>query len=135
MSKQGAASAQEQGGGDDPDPGVHRTKGIGGRTRFGRTLRRRLGGWAFHQLGFYIGYKAERAGVPVVEVNPRSTSRECPECGHIDKRNRRTQAVFQCRGCGHTGHADCVAAENIRRRGERQLARSCGKRSELALAA
>jgi len=77
---------------------------------------------------------AERAGVPVVEVDPRNTSRECPECGHIDKRNRRTQAAFRCRGCGHTGHADCVAAENIRRRGERQLARNCEKRGELRLA-
>ncbi len=107
-------------------------KGIGGRTRFNRTMRRRLGGWAFHQLGNYIQYKAERAGVPVVEVDPRNTSRECPKCGHTEKANRKTQAVFKCRGCGHTGHADCVAAENIRRRGERQLARSCEKGGELA---
>ncbi len=71
-------------------------KGIGGRTRFKRTMRRRLGGWAFHQLGLYVKYKTERAGVPVVEVDPRNTSRECPRCGHAERANRRTQAVFQC---------------------------------------
>lgn len=114
---------------------LERLKGIAGRRRLNRTLRRRLGGWAFHQLGVFVGYKAQRAGVAVVEVDPRNTSRECPQCGHIDKKNRRTQAKFRCTRCGHRGHADCVAAENIRRRGERQLARSCGKGGELALAA
>jgi hypothetical protein len=61
-------------------------------------MRRRLGGWAFHQLGTHIQYKAERAGVPVVEVDPRNASRECPECGHTERGNRRTQAAFRCRG-------------------------------------
>jgi putative transposase len=109
--------------------------GIGRRTRFNRSMRRRLGGWAFFQLGVFVGYKAERAGVPVVEIDPRNTSRECPECGHIDKKNRRTQAKFKCMKCGLTGFADCVAAENIRRRGESQLARSRGKGREHLLAA
>lgn len=121
--------------GTDRAIALENLKGIRRRTRFNRTMRRRLGGWAFHQLGSYIQYKAERAGVPVVEVNPRNTSRECPECGHTEKANRRSQAVFRCRGCGHAGHADCVAAENIRRRGESQLARSCEKGRELPLAA
>lgn len=109
--------------------------GIGRRTRFNRSMRRRLGGWAFFQLGVFVGYKAERAGVPVVEIDPRNTSRACPQCGHIDRKNRRTQAKFKCTRCGHTGHADCVAAENIRRRGESQLARSRGKGREHLLAA
>jgi IS605 OrfB family transposase len=121
--------------GTDRAIALENLKGIGGRTRFHRTLRRRLGGWAFHQLGLYVKYKAERAGVPVVEVDPRNTSRECPRCGHAERANRHSQAVFRCRGCGHTGHADCVAAENIRRRGERQLARSREKGRELTLAA
>jgi len=108
--------------------------GIGRRTRFNRSMRRRLGGWAFFQLGVFVGYKAERAGVPIVEIDPRNTSRVCPECGHIDKKNRRTQAKFKCTKCGHTGLADCVAAENIRRRGESQLARSRGKGREHLLA-
>ena len=114
---------------------LERLKGIGCRRRFNRTLRRRLGGRVFHQLGLFVAYKAERAGVAVVEVDPRNTSRECPECGRVDKGNRRTQASFRCRECGHAGHADCVAAESIRRRGESQLARSRGKGPELALAA
>lgn len=112
-------------------------KGIGGRTRFKRTMRRRLGGWAFHQLGLYVKYKTERAGVPVVEVDPRNTSRECPRCGLRRAREPADPGgvPMQCRECGHTGHADCVAAQNIRRRGESQLARSREKDRELALAA
>ncbi len=78
---------------------------------------------------------AERAGVPVVEVDPRNNSRECPECGHIDSEIAAPRRPSDAGGCGHTGHADCVAAENIRRRGERQLARNCEKRGELRLAA
>ena len=49
----------------------------------------------------------------VEKVNPRNTSRECHECGHIAKSNRESQAVFQCGRCGHTAHADVNAAKNI----------------------
>ena len=101
-------------------------KGISRRTPFNRTMRRRLGGWAFHQLESFTRYKAQIAGVPFITVDPRNTSRECPKCGHVDKKNRPTQSAFKCMKCSYSGNADCVAAVNIRRRGESQLARSCG---------
>jgi len=31
----------------------------------------------------------------------------------IDRRNRQSQSVFLCRGCGHHGDADVIASENI----------------------
>ncbi|MFD1049570.1 zinc ribbon domain-containing protein [Kibdelosporangium lantanae] len=40
--------------------------------------------------------KAQRAGVVLVQVDPAYTSQTCHACGHVDKRNRRSQAVFHC---------------------------------------
>ncbi|MHB1530366.1 MAG: zinc ribbon domain-containing protein, partial [Acidiferrobacteraceae bacterium] len=44
-------------------------------------------------------------------------SRTCAECGHIDKRNRKTQSEFLCVACGHSSNADDNAARNISGRG------------------
>ena len=73
--------------------------------------------WSFGQLRAFLAYKAQRAGVPVVFVDPRNTSRTCSKCGFVDKRNRRSQADFSCMRCGHTVHADTNAARNLATRG------------------
>lgn len=83
-------------------------------TARGGDARNRLSGWAFAQLGTFIGYKARLAGVPVVFVDPRNTSRTCAECGHCEKSNRKSQVEFLCKACGHQDHADRNAARNIR---------------------
>jgi IS605 OrfB family transposase len=75
--------------------------------------RNRLSGWAFFQLRSFIEYKARLAGVPVIAIDPRHTSRTCPECGHCEKANRKSQSEFECRACGHRSHADLVGARNI----------------------
>uniref|UniRef100_A0AAU1U0S2 Transposase n=1 Tax=Streptomyces sp. NBC_00119 TaxID=2975659 RepID=A0AAU1U0S2_9ACTN len=61
--------------------------------------------------------KAESAGREVMAVNPRNTSRTCPECGHIAKGNRPSQEKFECLSCGHRAHADVVGATNVLRAG------------------
>ncbi|MCX5380786.1 transposase [Streptomyces sp. NBC_00091] len=61
--------------------------------------------------------KAESAGREVIAVDPRNTSRTCPECGHVAKENRPTQEKFHCVACGHTAHADTVGALNVLRAG------------------
>jgi putative transposase len=76
--------------------------------------RNRLGGWSFHQLRSFIEYKARLAGVTVMAVDPRNTSRTCAECGHCDKANRKSQSAFSCRSCGHQANADANAARNLR---------------------
>ncbi|MGA5137654.1 RNA-guided endonuclease InsQ/TnpB family protein [Streptomyces azureus] len=72
--------------------------------------------WSFAQLGQFITYKARKAGVPVVHVDPAYTSRTCAECGHIDAANRVSQAWFACRSCGFVDHADRNSSRNIRAR-------------------
>lgn len=78
-----------------------------------RQQRARHANWSFYQLRQYIGYKAERAGMPVVLVDPRNTSRTCPACGYVDKANRLSQSLFSCVSCGFSAPADTVAAVNI----------------------
>jgi IS605 OrfB family transposase len=79
-----------------------------------RSQRSRLHSWAFAQLRAFVAYKARRAGVPLVTVDPRYTSQTCSCCGAIDKRNRPNQATFSCISCGHSEAADLNAARNIR---------------------
>ena len=90
--------------------------GIRDRITVTKAQRSDLHSWAFHQLREFVGYKAALAGVPVALVDPRNTSRECHDCGHVDKRNRRSRDEFRCVGCGHAGPADHNAARNMARR-------------------
>jgi IS605 OrfB family transposase len=94
-------------------------KGILDRVTAKRSQRARLRNWSFNDLRVKIAYKAERAGVPILCVDPRYTSIGCSDCGLIDKRNRPDQATFSCIECGHTELADFNAAKNIRVRAAR----------------
>ena len=77
-------------------------------------------GWA--QFVSILRAKAEEAGRVVIGVDPRHTSDRCEACGHTATENRASQAVFSCRGCGHTTDADEHAARNILRAGLARLA-------------
>ncbi|WP_405853220.1 transposase [Streptomyces sp. NBC_00090] len=91
--------------------------GIRERVRLRKPQRVTLHSWSFRQLGTFIAYKAQRAGVPVVYVDPAYTSRECSRCHHVDRRNRPSQAVFVCQACGFVEHADLNSSHNIAARG------------------
>ena len=73
--------------------------------------------WAFAQLRAFIAYKCEAAGVGLLIIGPRNTSRTCLACGHCAKENRRSQSEFLCKQCGFQANADIVGASNIRRKG------------------
>jgi transposase len=90
--------------------------GIRERITVRRVQRRRQHSSVFSQLRQFIVHKAARAAILVAWVDPRNTSRTCPRCGLIDKRNRPTQAAVRCVGCGFAGLADTIAAGNIARR-------------------
>ncbi|MET8048006.1 transposase [Streptosporangium sp. NPDC005286] len=97
-------------------------EGIRERVTVRKAQRADLHSWGFHQLRTFVTYKAALAGVVVRLVDPRNTSRTCPGCGHIDKRNRPTRDEFRCVSCGLAGPADYFAAINIGRRAVRHAA-------------
>jgi putative transposase len=85
-------------------------------------------GWGMFRT--MLEYKMERRGHILVAVPAMNTSRKCPKpgCGCVSKDNRKTQAKFKCVACGYEGHADHVAAINVREAGHASLA--CQARGE-----
>lgn len=59
-----------------------------------------------------LAQKAESAARVLIPVDPRNTSRTCPQCGHVDGENRDGEKS-QCISCGHRDHADRVGAWNV----------------------
>lgn len=80
-------------------------------------LNRSINDAGWRQFITYLTNKAESAGRSVVLVNPAYTSQYCRECGHTSPDNRKG-VRFNCVECGFTGHADVLAAMNIRDRGQ-----------------
>lgn len=113
ISKQIVAEAKRTGRGI----AVEELTGIRARVRHRKPQRATFHSWAFRQLGDFLGYKAEAAGVVVAQVDPAYTSQTCSACGVIDKKSRVTQADYACRHCGVSLNADTNAAINIARRG------------------
>jgi putative transposase len=94
--------------------GLEDLKGIRDRiTARSGDARNRLSDWSFHQLYGFLLYKAQDAGIPIVQVDPRNTSRTCSVCGHCEKANRKSQEEFLCKHCGFSANADWNAARNI----------------------
>ena len=74
---------------------------------------RRLQHWTYFDLQTKIGNKAKEHGIKVIKVDPRYTSQRCSKCGHIDPKNRPSQARFCCTACGFSANADLNASLNI----------------------
>ena len=97
---------------------IENLKGIGQRTRFRKSQRAKMSGWSYDQLRQFLAYKGKLAGVSVILIDPRNTSRRCNACGHCEKANRKNQSEFVCKSCGHIENADLNAARNIRDHGD-----------------
>jgi putative transposase len=95
---------------------VEELTGLRDRSTVRSADRAEHSGWGFHQLRFFLEYKCAVAGVPFLAVDARNTSRTCPACGCVDKRNRPSQAEFRCIQCALEGHADLFAAQEVARR-------------------
>lgn len=70
-------------------------------------------GWSI--FADQLEYKLEAAGGRLIYVPAAYTSQTCADCGVVDARSRKSQAVFECVACGHADHADTNAARNILR--------------------
>ncbi len=84
----------------------------GGHTR-SRQNNRRLSSWPRGELHRQIEYKALAAGVPVVKIDPKYTSKTCPKCMTRKKRRERVGEVFECRKCGWRMDRQHNAGANI----------------------
>ncbi|WP_341739216.1 transposase [Microcoleus sp. CAWBG640] len=80
-------------------------------------LNRAISDASWGDLGLKIEYLAAKQGKIVIKVNPKHSSQECRNCGHIDKSNRDGEK-FICVECGYHEHADIGAAKTI---GDRAL--------------
>ncbi|GAA2927053.1 hypothetical protein GCM10020221_23720 [Streptomyces thioluteus] len=98
---------------DPGTPGAFLPNGAAAKAGLNRSIAD--AGWGVFLMILHA--KAESAGREVIAVDPRNTSRECPECGHVVKENRPTQEKFHCVSCGHRAHADVVGATNVLRAG------------------
>lgn len=83
------------------------------RSRFGKSILDAAWGILFGQLRS----KAEDAGSQLIEVDPRGTSQECPNCGRVQAK-RLSERWHTC-GCGLSCQRDHAAAQVI-------LARAAG---------
>ncbi|MBF2020951.1 MAG: IS200/IS605 family element transposase accessory protein TnpB [Hydrococcus sp. C42_A2020_068] len=86
--------------------------GIRQRAIVRKSQLREHNSWAFYQLRLFTEYKAAVAGIPIVLVDPRYTSKTCNCCKVIGNRDDK---VFRCLNlnCGWTGDADHNGALNI----------------------
>lgn len=80
-----------------------------------RGLNRAINDAAWGGLSDKIGWLGQKAGKPMLPVNPVYTSQECSACGHISKANREGEK-FLCEVCGHLDHADTQASRTINKR-------------------
>ena len=92
---------------------MEKLNGIRNRVRHRKSYKATFHNWAFYRLQQMIEYKCLEKGIPVVYIEPSYTSQKCPRCGTIDKRNRRSQALFRCINCGFQHNSDRVASVNL----------------------
>ncbi len=98
----------------------------------GRNVRAKSGlnraisdvGWG--EIRRQLDYKSNWCGGILIEVDPRNTSRTCRKCAYMSADNRTTQALFACRLCGHSEHADTHASKNILARASQTPAETAG---------
>ena len=88
-----------------------------------RNLNRTILSQGWYEFARQMEYKMAWAGGIFLKVPAYYTSLTCPvpTCQNIDKKNRKTQALFKCVACGYENNADLVAAINIEARGHRVL--------------
>ncbi|MFF0623407.1 RNA-guided endonuclease InsQ/TnpB family protein [Streptomyces sp. NPDC004296] len=87
--------------------GTYEPNGAAAKTGLNRAILD--AGW-----GVFLGVladKAECAGRELIPVDPRNSSRQCPQCGYTAAENRDRER-FECRRCGHGDHADRIGALN-----------------------
>jgi IS605 OrfB family transposase len=94
--------------------GMEDLKGLktGKKKSRGKSFRKAMTPWTYRQVLTRVKAKAEENRVRLLLVPPANTSRACPICRVVSKKNRIGEH-FQCVACGHTQDADTVGAMNV----------------------
>lgn len=87
-------------------------KGIKGKFR--KEFNNKYQYWTYRQVLEKLERTCEENRVLFTKVNPAYTSRTCPKCHCVDKKNR-VGEKFLCIQCGYKNHSDVVGAINISR--------------------
>lgn len=80
-----------------------------------KNIRRSIGIWNWKYWLMRIEQQCEENRISFRSVAPYYTSQTCPNCNHVDRKNR-NGIEFKCQSCGHTDNADINAALNIMNR-------------------
>lgn len=80
---------------------------------FGKRGNVKLHAWPFAEIRRQLEYKGEEAGIEIIAVSERNTSRGCCGCGVINKSNRIHRGLYRCKDCGLVINADLNGAINI----------------------
>ena len=95
---------------------VENLKGLSNRTklkrRLSKNIRRSIGSWNWKYWLGRLQMNCEDNRVTFRSTSPYNTSISCPECGHVDRRNRNLE-IFRCQNCDHVDNADVNASRNI----------------------
>jgi len=73
----------------------------------------------YSRLGRWIDWQAMKHGAPIVIVDPRKTSSECPQCD--SKLEENGYRRLRCPSCGFEADRDVIGKLNIRKRALKML--------------
>ncbi|PUA33730.1 MAG: hypothetical protein B9J98_01935, partial [Candidatus Terraquivivens tikiterensis] len=80
------------------------------RNRYAKRKNRKVASLPYRKIQNLIEYKMAWMGYRTHYVSARNTSRTCPRCGRLSKKNGQ---VFKCRHCGYEADRHFVACVNI----------------------
>lgn len=99
----------------------------GGETHsWGKAGNLKLHAWPFDTFVQMLAYKATLAGITIVQLSERDTSRTCSVCGRLSPNARVHRGLYVCSECGATLNADVNGAINILHKYLQGLEKSTG---------
>ena len=88
-----------------------------------RSMNQRMMFWLKGAIFNNVQYKAAHQSILVSRVNPRNTSKICPNCSHVENYGKvettkryQNSKLFKCNICGYQANADFVGSRNVGRR-------------------
>jgi putative transposase len=90
-----------------------REQGNGEVRNHGKAGNLKLHAWPFDTFVQMLAYKANLAGITIVQVSERDTSRRCSGCGCVNANSRVHRGLYICLECGAIINADVNGAVNM----------------------